>query len=185
MTISLRPKGSQGRFYAPDRDIIEWFDGAVRASLTIAAEQLRDKPEKMEELGYLAERIAETQSQLHYCPRSDVITILRKLYDDTAEHSEVWQLLAGVFMHMALSRYMAGIRESTDSVPMSPDTLRDALVSMFTLIALPTDLGKQTEQTLRLSGQLNPAMFTTDPNYELVSEVHKQSGVQKTEEADR
>jgi len=167
MSIAIRKK--EGKFYAPNRDVNNWFVAACRASIRMASEAVKDDQQALQRLQACGVALAETYNEALLADKDSVQKVLAKLGGELQKSQAEFSVLSRIFMLVVTWRFISGVREMSDTVDMSEHDLTNAMTDAALMAVLPDDLAAKVEKALRLSGQWPspafdlPALFAIQP----------------------
>jgi len=151
MSIAIRKK--EGKFYAPNRDVNNWFVAACRAAIRSASEVFKDDQQALQRLQICGVALAEAYNEALLCDKASVRNVLVKVSGELQKNPVEFSVLARIFMVIVSWRFISGVREMTDTVEMTEHDLTVAMTSAALMAVLPDELSAKVEKALRLSGQ--------------------------------
>lgn len=152
-------------FYAPARDIVNWMKAAISAALNTAVEK---HPRNKKKLVKFAQQLAVcvNESLVKQGPLSpaDILEPLVKSLDSMPCAAEFEK----EFTRVVFTRFIAGVRETTQDLTIPVEELETALYAPGFLSYLPDNLRRMVEVALVSKGVLPRVMGRTSAGAELV-----------------
>ena len=157
MAIAIRKK--DGKFYAPQRDVNNWFVPACRATIRLASEAFNDNEQALQRVKECAVCLAETYNEALLASPENVSQVLHKMAERLQQYPAEFSTISRIFLVIVAGRFIAGVRETPDTADLSEQELASAMAVAGLLPTLPDDLAAQVEKALRLYGQWPAPLF--------------------------